>query len=161
MDDIPEKSCCSCMCFSLSPERCRSPQQNMQETERLNVCVGVCVCERDRDGVKVSAKSHSPNLIMCNLLLCHKNMKIDKNGFLPFIPDCDELFMCVWSVSGECGVPWRDEEGLLHTSMEYLYFTVFGFRMNEWIVSPEPQSLYLFLPQSLSSFNIFPSVFPQ
>lgn len=61
------------------------------------------------------------------------------------------LYMCVCGLFLET-VPWRDETGVSHTSMEYLYFTVFTLKMNECILTPEPQSL---TQQAFFFFNIF------
>lgn len=71
----------------------------------------------------------------------------------------------LWWIVYVCGLflenakhPRSEEEGVSHTWMELLYFTVFTLKMNECILSPDPQSLSVLSPppsQSLSFFNIF------
>lgn len=131
-----------------------------------SLCVFMWVCVRDRDGVKVSAQSHSPNLIAVEFTLVPQEYKlgfiffflgkIDKNEFLPFITGCDELFMCVVCFWRMRSTPEGWGGGVTHLD-GVLVFHCFCLK-NEWVhsFSKVSESVYLYSPQSLSFSTVFP-----
>lgn len=103
------------------------------------------------------SKSRSPNFNTVELILCPKNINYSSSYFEKYIKMSSSLLLqtvmhcsCVWSVFEECQVSGGMRRGVSHISMEFSYFTVFTFKMNAGILSPEPHSLSLISPQFLS-----------
>lgn len=74
------------------------------------------VYERETERVVIPQIKLAQNFILADFVLCENQLGFIfgiKTQMKSFFSDCDELFICVWSVSGECVCPRGS-----HTQME-------------------------------------------